>query len=104
MKYRLDSDLLEASRATATRRRTELLAVILSIQLNYILLYIERYKTLSPKIGALPEAVTECERSVQEKMAVDLVSKLIPFILGNTGDDTSVLLGVKMSTPRQPYC
>ena len=38
-----------------------------------------------------------------EKMAVDLVSKFIPFILGNTGVDTSVLLGVKMSTPRQPY-
>ena len=32
-----------------------------------------------------------------EKMAVDLVSKFIPFILGNTGVDTSVLLGVKMS-------
>ena len=39
-----------------------------------------------------------------EKMAVDLVSKFIglPCILGNTGVDASVLLGVKMSTPRQP--
>ena len=38
-----------------------------------------------------------------EKMAVDLVSKFIglPCILGNTGVDASVLLGVKMSTPRQ---
>ena len=35
-------------------------------------------------------------------VAVDLVSKFIPFILGNTGVETSVLLGVKMSTPRQP--
>ena len=39
-----------------------------------------------------------------DKMAVDLVSKFIglPCILGNTGVDASVLLGVKMSTPRQP--
>ena len=35
-------------------------------------------------------------------VAVDLVSKFIPLILGNTGVETSVLLGVKMSTPRQP--
>ena len=39
-----------------------------------------------------------------DKMAVDLVSKFIglPCILGNTGVDASVLLGVKMSTSRQP--
>ena len=39
-----------------------------------------------------------------DKMAVDLVSKFIglPCILGNTVVDASVLLGVKMSTSRQP--
>ena len=52
-----------------------------------------RCQTLSPSVrGELPE-----------KMAVNLVSKFIPFILGNTDVNTSVLLGVKMSTPRQPY-
>ena len=29
-----------------------------------MLLYIERSKMLSPRIGALPDAVTECERRV----------------------------------------
>ena len=37
---------------------------------NIILLYIERYKTT--RIGALPAAVTECERRVDGEMAVDL--------------------------------
>ena len=45
-----------------------------------------------------------CHRGeLTEEMAVDLVSKFIglPCILGNTGVDASVLLGGKMSTPRQ---
>ena len=28
------------------------------------ILHIEHYKTLSPRIGALPDAVTDCERRV----------------------------------------
>ena len=46
-----------------------------------------RCQTLSPSVKG----------ELTEKMAVDLVSKFISFILGNTGVDTSVLLGVKMS-------
>ena len=46
-----------------------------------------RCQTLSPSVKG----------ELTQKMVVDLVSKFIPFILGNTGVDTSVLLGVKMS-------